>query len=119
MAVEDSFKCTKGCLGWEAVQVTGVAASSHLRRARLGAAGFLDALGVTPGRAEVWVLARFGGWLPQKDRPSGKITLTRGLGRLIEMLTTEAILMAYWKKHGAFAPKLVALLRGWKSSEEL
>jgi hypothetical protein len=31
--------------------------------------------------------------MPQKDRPSGKITLTRGLRRLMEMLTTEAILM--------------------------
>jgi hypothetical protein len=55
----------------------------------------------------------------QKDRPSGKITLTPGLHRLMEMLTTEAILMTYWKEHGAFAPKLAALLRGWQPSEEL
>ncbi len=83
------------------------------------AAGLLYELGVTLEGAQVWLLARLGGWVPHKDRKPGKITLTRGLRRLMEMLTTEAILLAYLKEHGAFPPKIAAFLRGWQPSEEL
>ena len=83
------------------------------------AAGFLYELGVTLEWAEVWVLARLGGWVPHKDRKPGKITLTRGLRRLMELLTTAAILRAYLKEHGAFPPKIAAFLRAWQPSEEL
>ena len=81
------------------------------------AAGFLYELGVTLEWAEVWVLARLGGWVPHKDRKPGKLTLTRGLRRLMEMLTTEAFLTAYWKEHGAFPPKIAVFLRGWQPPE--
>ncbi len=118
-AAEDSFKFTKECLGWEEVQVMDLEAIRTLVALGWVAAGFLYELGVTLEWAEVWVLARLGGWVPHKDRKPGKLTLTRGLRRLMEMLTTEAILTAYWKEHGTFPPKIAALLRGWQPPEEL
>ncbi|MDP9315946.1 MAG: transposase [Chloroflexota bacterium] len=118
-AVEDSFKFTKECLGWEEVQVMDLEAVRTLVALGWVAAGFLYELGVTLEWAEVWVLARLGGWVPHKDRKPGKITLTRGLRRLMEMLTTEAILLAYLKEHGAFPPKIAALLGGWQPLQEL
>jgi len=56
------------------------------------------------------VLGRLAGWVPHNDRRPGKIGLTRGLRRLMEMLTTEAILVGYLKEHGDFNPKIAALL---------
>ena len=55
-----------------------------------------------------------GDWLPHKDRTPGKITLTRGLRRLLDLLTTQALLTAYYQEHGAFPPKIAALLGGWQ-----
>ena len=57
------------------------------------AAGFLYELGVTLEWAEVQLLAKLGGWAPHKDRKPGKLVLTRGLQRLLELLATEAILV--------------------------
>ena len=118
-AAEDSFKFTKDCLGWEEVQVMDLEAVRTLVAPAWVAAGFLYELGVTLEWAEVWLLARLGGWVPHTDRKPGKITLTRGLRRLMDMLTTEAILTAYWKAHGALPPQIAALLRGWHPPEEL
>jgi hypothetical protein len=39
----------------------------------------------------VQLLAKLGGWVPHKDRRPGKITLIRGLRRLLDMLATQAI----------------------------
>ncbi len=94
-SVEDSFKFLKTCPGWVA-------------------AGFLFNLGVTFEWAEVQLLAKLGGWEPHKDRTPGKITLKRGLGRLFEMLTTQAVLSAYATAHQGLPPKIAALLRGWQ-----
>ncbi len=116
-AVEDSFKFTKECLGWEEVQLMEFEAVRTLVALGWVAAGFLYELGVTLEWAEVWVLARLGGWVPHKDRKPGKLTLTRGLRRLMEMLTTEAFLTAYWNEHGSFPPKIAAFLRGWQPPE--
>jgi hypothetical protein len=118
-AAEDSFKFTKDCLGWEEVQVMDLAAVRTLVALAWVAAGFLYELGVTLEWAEVWLLARLGGWVPHKDRKPGKITLTRGLRRLVEMLTTEAILAAYVQEHGALPGKIGALLGAWQPSHEL
>jgi len=118
-AAEDSFKFTKDCLGGEEVQVMDLEAVRMLVALAWVAAGLLYELGVTLEWAEVWLLARLGGWVPHKDRKPGKITLTRGLRRLLDMLTTEAILTAYWKEHGALPPKIAALLQGWQPAEEL
>jgi hypothetical protein len=118
-AVEDSFKFIKECLGWEEVQLMELEAVRMMVALGWVAAGFLYELGVTLEWAEVWVLARLGGWVPHKDRKPGKQTLTRGLRRLMEMLTTEAFLTAYWNEHGAFPPKIAAFLRGWQPPEQL
>lgn len=118
-AVEDSFKFTKECLGWEEVQVLDLDGVRTLVALAWVAAGFLYELGVTLEWAEVWLLARLGGWVPHKDRKPGKITLTRGLGRLIDLLTTEAILSAYLREQGPLPPTIAALLQGWRPSEEL
>jgi hypothetical protein len=42
--------------------------------------------------AEVQLRAKLGGWELHKDRKPGKITLMRGLSRLVEMLVAQAIL---------------------------
>jgi hypothetical protein len=39
----------------------------------------------------VQLLAKSGGWVPHKDRRPGKITLMRGLRRLLDMLATQAM----------------------------
>ena len=109
-AAEDSFKFTKECLGWEEVQVLDLAGVRTLVALAWVAAGFLYEFGVSLEWAEVWLLARLGGWVPHKDRKPGKITLTHGLRRLLEMLTTEAILSAYIREHGALPGNIAALL---------
>ncbi len=118
-AVEDSFKFSKECLGWEDVQVLDLAGVRTLVALAWVAAGFLYELGVTLEWAEVWLLARLGGWVPHKDRKPGKITLTRGLRRLLELRATEAILQAYIAEHGHLPPRLEALLGGCQPPGEL
>ena len=117
--MEDSFKFIKECLGWEEVQVMELEAVRMMVALGWVAAGFLYELGVTLEWAEVWVLARLGGWVPHKERKPGKQTLTRGLRRLMEMLTTEAFLMAYLKVHGSFPPRIAAFLKGWQPPQHL
>jgi len=86
-AVEDGFKFTKDCLGWEDVQVLNLEGRTLAALAWV-VAGFLYELGVTLEWAEVQLVARLGGWVPHKDREPGKIVLTRGLRRRLEMLAT-------------------------------
>ena len=113
-SVEDSFKFLKTCLGWEEVQVLDLRGIRTLVALGWVAAGFLFNLGVTFDWAEVQLLAKLGGWEPHKGRTPGKITLKRGLGRLFEMLTTQAILSGYATDHQGLPPKIAALLRGWQ-----
>jgi hypothetical protein len=118
-AAEDSFKFTKECLGWEEVQVLDLEGVRTLVALAWVAAGFLYELGVTLEWAEVWLLARLGGWVPHKDRHPGKMTLTWGLRRLLELLTTEAILTAYIEEHGALPGTIGALLGAWQPPNQL
>ena len=113
-SVEDSFKFLKTCLGWEEVQVLDLRGIRTLVALGWVAAGFLFNLGVTFDWAEVQLLAKLGGWEPHKGRTPGKITFKRGLGRLFEMLTTQAILSGYATDHQGLPPKIAALLRGWQ-----
>lgn len=117
--VEDSFKFTKECLGWEEVQLLDLAGIRMLVALAWVAAGFLYQLGVTLQWESVYVLARLGGWEPRPDRPPGKLTLSRGLRRLLDMLTTNAFLQAYYRDHGPFPPDLAAFLHGWRPETEL
>ena len=53
-------------------------------------------------------MARLGGWAEREDNPPGKIVLTRGLRRLMDMLTTQAFLDSYREEHGALTPRIAA-----------
>jgi hypothetical protein len=105
-AVEDSFKFTKEVLGWEEVQLLDLEGIRTLLALAWVAAGFLYELGVTLEWAEVRLLARLGGWAERKDNPPGKIVLTRGLRRLMNMQATQAFLDHYREEHGALPPRI-------------
>jgi hypothetical protein len=109
-AIEDAFKVGKQCLGWEEVQVLDFEAVRLLVALGWVAAGFLYELGVTLEREEVRLLRRLGGGEERADRPPGKIVLTRGLRRLLDVFATEAILAAHIKEHGALPPRIAAIL---------
>jgi hypothetical protein len=109
-AVEESFKFTKTCLGWEEVQLLDLTGIRTLVALAWVAAGFLYELGVTLEWAEVQLLARLGGWVARKDNKPGKIVLTRGLRRLLDMLVTQQLLATYEVEHGALPPRIAAWL---------
>jgi hypothetical protein len=112
-SVEDAFKFTKECLGWEDVQLLDLTGIRTLVALSWVTAGFLYELGVTLDWPEVQLVAKLGGWEYHKGRQPGKITLTRGLQRIADMLTTQAALTAYIHEHGALPPHLAALLADW------
>ncbi len=112
-AVEDAFKFTKECLGWEDVQLLDLTGIRTLVALSWVTAGFLYELGVTLDWPEVQLVARLGGWEYHKGRQPGKITLTRGLHRIADMLATQAFLTAYIDQHGALPPHIAALLADW------
>lgn len=91
-SMEDSFKFTKGCLGWEEVQLLDLDGIRMLVALAWVAAGFLYQLGVSLEWEVVQVIAKLDGWEPRPDWPPGKLTLTRGLRRILDMLTTNAVL---------------------------
>ena len=118
-SVEDSFKFLKTCLGWEEVQLLDLRGIRTLVALGWVAAGFLFDLGVSFDWVEVKLLAKLGGWEPHKGRTPGKITLQRGLGRLLEMLATQAMLSGYATEHQGLPPGIAALLQGWQPPGEL
>jgi len=109
-AIEDAFKVGKQCLGWEEVQVLDFAAVRLLVALGWVAAGFLYELGVTLEWEEVRLLRRLGGGEERANRPPGKIVLTRGLRRLMDVFATEAILAAHIEEYGALPPRIAAIL---------
>jgi hypothetical protein len=117
--IEDSFKFTKTCLGWDQVQVLDWQAIKTLVALAWVAAGFLYEMGVTFSWEEVQLLAKLGGWVPHKGRFPGKIVLLRGLARLLDMLTTQAVLSRYASEHGSLPPKIAAFLQGVSPPGEL
>lgn len=113
-SVEDLFKFIKTCLGIEEVQLLDYDAIRTLVAFAWVAAGFLLHLGLTLDQAEVRLLAYLGGWEERANRPPGKLILTRGLRRLLDLLVTEAVLQAYRREHGDLPPfvqRLAAALR--------
>lgn len=115
--VEDCFKFTKDTLGWEEVQLLDLTGIRTLVALAWVAAGFLYELGITWEWPEVQLLARLGGWCQRRDRPPGKLVITRGLRRLMEAMTTQAFLDRYIAEHGALPPRIAALM-GLPHSEE-
>jgi len=109
-AVEDSFRFIKDVLGWEEVQLLDLTGVRTLLALGWVAAGFLYELGVTLAWEEVQLLARLGGWIPRKDNKPGKLVLTRGLRRLLDMLVTQAFLERYRSDHGDLPPRIASLL---------
>jgi hypothetical protein len=74
------------------------------------AAGFLFHLVLTLDQPEVRLLARLGGWEERPNRPPGKIVLTRGLRRMLDMFAADAILQDYKNEHGDLPPFVKQLL---------
>ena len=109
-AVEDSFRFVKDLLGWEDVQLLDLTGIRTLVALGWVAAGFLYELGITLEWEEVQLLARLGGWTVRKDRKPGKIVLTRGLRRLLDLLTTQTFLQHYIAEHGSLPSRIAALL---------
>jgi len=109
-AVEDTFKFIKTAFGIEEVQVSSFTAIRNLVAYGWVAAGFLFQLGLTLAQPEVRLLARLGGWEQRENRPPGKRILTRGLRRLIDQVTTEAILEQYLQEQGELPPFVFRLL---------
>ena len=118
-AAEDSFKVTKECLGWEEVQVLDWQALQTGVALAWVTAGFLYHMGVTFEWEEVELIAKLGGWEPHKDRKPGKITLLRGLRRLIDLLATQAVLSQYVTQHEELPPNITAFLQGWTPPKKL
>lgn len=110
-AVEDSFHFIKDILGWEEVQLLNLQGIRTLLALGWVAAGFLYELGVTLDWEEVQLLADLGGWVRRTDRKPGKIVLTRGLRRLLDMLVTQATLERYRAEHGRLPPQIAAFLQ--------
>lgn len=110
-SIEDAFKFTKECVNWEAVQVLKLAAVRRLVALAWVAAGFLYELGGSSDGAEVRILARLGGWEERANRPPGKTVLRRGLARVLDMLTTAALLAEYQQTQGDLPPPIQALLQ--------
>jgi len=117
-AVEDSFSFIKDTLGWEEVQLLDLTGIRTLLALGWVAAAFLYELGVTLAWEEVKLLARLGGWAERKGNKPGKIVLTRGLRRLLDLLVTQAMLQRYRAEYGDLPPQIAAFL-GSASSGEL
>jgi hypothetical protein len=116
-AVEDSFCFIKDILGWEEVQLLNMTGIRTLLALGWVAAGFLYELGVSLEWEEVRLLARLGGWVERKENKPGKIVLTRGLRRLLDMLATQAYLDRYREEHGHLPPWIQSLLHSSSSGE--
>ncbi|HEC24283.1 MAG TPA: hypothetical protein ENI95_15350 [Chloroflexi bacterium] len=109
-AVEDAFKFIKQSLGWEQVQVLALQAIRSLVALAAVAAAFLFEWGVTLEWPAVQLLAQLGGWVPRKHARPGKIILTRGLRRLLDLLAARTILTEYLNQHGELPPQVAAFL---------
>jgi len=116
-AVEDSFHFIKNTLGWEEVQLLDLTGIRTLLALGWVAAGFLYELGVTLDWVEVQFLARLGGWAARKGNKPGKIVLTRGLRRLLDMLVTQTFLDRYRSEHGELPPRIASLIHPSPSGE--
>lgn len=109
-AVEDAFKFIKQSLGWEEVQVLSLDAVRSLVALATVAASFLFEWGVTLEWEAIQLLARLGAWVPRKNGKPGKIILTRGLRRLLDLLAARAILKDYQDQHGILPRQIAAFL---------
>jgi hypothetical protein len=104
-AVEDTFKFIKTSFG---IQEVPMLSFETIRRLVdygwllpvSSSAGFPFHLGLTLEQPEVRLLAYLGGWEGAQKSSPGKQVLTRGLRRLIDQATTDAILRKHIEEHG-------------------
>ena len=92
------------------MQVLALEAIRFLVAMAAVAAAFLFEWGVTLEWEGVQLLARLGGWIPRKNARPGKIILSRGLRRLIDLLATRAILRDYLDHHDELPPQIAAFV---------
>lgn len=111
-SIEDAFKFTKECLGWEEVQLLDLEGVRTLVAMGWLAAGFLYEMGVTFEAQEIRILAYLGCWERRKDRPPGRIVLMRGLRRLLDAMAVDAVLQNEIRLHGSLPPNIAKLLGG-------
>ncbi len=109
-AIEEGFKFSKECLGWEEVQVLDLEGIRTLVAMAWIAAGYLYEMGVGLNDETVQLLARLGGWDGRKAHKPGKIVLSRGLQRVLSMLATEAILARHMAEYGELPPMIAQML---------
>jgi hypothetical protein len=117
-AAQDRFQVTKECLGWQEVQGLTWQALETLVALAWGPAGFLSHIGVPFRWEEVPLIAKWGGWVPPKDRTPGKITFMGGLRPLIDLLATQAVLSRSASEHQGLPPNLTAFLQGGSPPHE-
>jgi hypothetical protein len=91
-SIEDVFAWTKQALGWEQANVLDFAAFRTLVALAFVAASFVFDLGADPSQPEIKLLARLGGYVPDKKRPPGKRCLLLGLQRFAQAHITSALL---------------------------
>lgn len=109
-AVEDAFKFIKQSLGWEEVQVLALEKIRFLVAMAAVAASFLFSWGVTLEWEAVQLLARAGGWIPKKGSRPGRMTLSRGLRRLLNFLAMRSLLQHYRDEFGVLPEQIAAFL---------
>lgn len=108
--VEDAFKFTEACLGWEDVKLMDLTGICTLVALSWVTAPFLYELGGTLAWPESQLVAQLNGWEYHKGGPPGKISLKRGLQRIADILTTQAVLTAYIDTHGVLPPHIADLV---------
>jgi hypothetical protein len=109
-SVEDSFRFIKDTLGWEDVQLLDLHGIRTLLALAWVVAAYLYELGVSLDEPTLQIVARLGGWSQRPDRPPGKLVLSRGLRRLLDMLATKAFLDTYRATHGPLPDQLLSIL---------
>ena len=109
-AQTSGFRFVKNTLGWEEVQLLDLQGIRILLALGWIAAGFLYQLGIALDWEEVQLLAWVGGWSQRENNKPGRIVLTRGLRRILDMLATRTFLDQYCSEHGDLPPRIVALL---------
>lgn len=91
-SIEDVFTWTKQALGWEQVNVLDFSAFRTLVALAFVAASFVFDLGADSSHPDIKLLARLGGYVPDKKRPPGQRCLLLGLQRFAQAQITHTLL---------------------------
>lgn len=114
-AAEDAFKFVKGVLGWEDMQLLDLRDLQVLSALGWIAAAFLYELGIGLEEPAITLLAQLAGSEYRANRRPGKVTLTRGLRRLLDYFAVHALLKRQ-QERGPLPPQIAALLQAYGHS---